>query len=101
MTPALLLAAACLLSKPVFAETGTETLRQLLTREHLDLGTVKAEELDEPVSSDDDLDSAYTRVIATSAEKTSHPGDCFYVLHRAKGKKRWRAAEVRWPEEPE
>src|ERR1700759_47777 len=98
-TAVLLLAAACLLGRPAFAETGTETLRQLLAREHLDLRAVKAEELDEPVSSDDDLDTADTRVIETSASKASRQDDGLYVLHRPKGKRRWRAAKVCWPPE--
>jgi hypothetical protein len=96
MTP-VLLAAACLLGRPAFAETGTETLRQVLTREHLDLRAVKAEELDEPVSSGDNLATADTQAIETS--KSSRQSDCLYVLHRPKGKKRWRAAEVCWPPE--
>jgi len=96
-TPALLLAAACLLGRPAFAETGAETLRQLLAREHLDFQVTRGEDLDKPVSSGDTLDTAETRIIATYVPENGLLGDRVYVFRLAKRQGTWRAAEVRWP----
>src|SRR5436305_8944314 len=96
--PALLMTAACLLGRPAVAATGTETLRELLAREHIDFQVTRSEDLDKPVSSGDVLDTAGSRIIATYVAEGHFLGDRVYVFRLAKPQGTWRAAEVRWPE---
>jgi hypothetical protein len=98
MTPALLLAAACLLGRPAFAETGRRTLAELLARERIDFQITHSEDLDKPVIDGDVLDTLETRVVATYVVEGNRESDRLYVFRRAKPQGNWKSAEVRWPE---
>jgi hypothetical protein len=97
-TPALLLAALGLLGRPAFADTGTETLRELLAREHIDFQVSHGEDLERRAIDGGVLDTPETRIVATYVLEGNRESDRLYVFRQAKPQGSWRAAEVRWPE---
>jgi hypothetical protein len=98
----LLLAGACLLGRPAFAETdaGRGTLAELLARERINLQVPRRQDLGKTISDGADLDTTDARIVATYVDSGSIFDD-LYVFRRDKTQGSWRVAEVHWPGDSE